>query len=414
MSTSPPFSRRTAWDRSDNALSREIAAARAEGRALVDLTESNPTRAGLGGASLVSLLGHPRGAAYQPAALGHESARAAVARYYEDRGLVAPASRVCLTASTSEAYGWLFKLLAERGDEVLIPAPSYPLFAFLAALEDVTLVPYPLRRDERFALDLHALEQRVGPRTRAVVLVHPNNPTGTFVRHEEARALDAMAARRGLALIVDEVFGDYAHGPLPGDRLPSFAGPREALTFVLSGLSKITATPQLKLGWIVTAGPEAVAAEAMGRLEVIADTYLSVSTPVQLALPEILAARGPIQGAIRARVAANLRALDEAIAALGDEAPVRRLPIEGGWYATIEVPRTREEDGWITLLLREDSVIVHPGYFFDFAEEGYLVVSLLPEEAAFREAIGRVVRRTGDHDGSGAPLAGLDSGGRRR
>ncbi|APR87409.1 Cystathionine beta-lyase, type II [Minicystis rosea] len=392
----PRFSRRTAWDRSDNALSQELARARAAGRALVDLTESNPTRAGLGGADLVPLLGHTRGAAYAPAALGHASARAAVAGYYAERGLSIPSDRVCLSASTSEAYGWIFKLLCERGDEVLIPAPSYPLFSFLAALEDVTLVPYPLLREERFRTDLAALEARIGERTRAIVLVHPNNPTGSFVRRDEAAAIEDLARRHGLALIVDEVFGDYAHGALPADRLPSFAGDRAALTFVLSGLSKVTAMPQVKLGWIVTLGPEAIAAEAMGRLEVIADTYLSVSTPVQLALPEILAGRSDIQAAIRARVEANLAALDDAIVALGSDAPVRRLPVDGGWYATLEVPRTRDEDAWVELLVQEEGVIVHPGYFFDFAEEGYLVVSLLPEARLFREAIARVARRTAE------------------
>jgi aspartate/methionine/tyrosine aminotransferase len=391
----PPFSHRTAWDRSENALSRELARARAEGRRLVDLTESNPTRVGLGGADLVPLLGDPRGAAYAPAALGHPAARAAVARYYADRGLAVPADRVCLSASTSEAYGWLFKLLCDRGDEVLVPAPSYPLFAYLAALEDVALVHYPLMREEGFRTDVAALEARVGPRTRAIVLVHPNNPTGSFVRRDEAAAIERVAARHGLALVVDEVFGDYAHGPLAADRLPSFAASREqeALTFVLSGLSKVTAMPQVKLGWIVVDGPAAIAEEALGRLEVIADTYLSVGTPVQLALPEILARRGPIQAAIQARVRENLAALDAAVAALGPEAPVRRMPVDGGWYATLWVPRTRDEDAWVGLLVREEGVIVHPGYFFDFAEDGVLVVSLLPEPAAFRTAIERVAAR---------------------
>jgi aspartate/methionine/tyrosine aminotransferase len=392
----PPFSRRTAWDRSENPLSLALARARAEGRALVDLTEGNPTRAGLGDGSLVSLLGHPRGAAYAPSALGDPAAREAVARYYGERGVVVAADQVCLSASTSEAYGWLFKLLCERGDEVLVPAPSYPLFSFLADLEDVSLVPYPLARVERFRVDLAALEAAAGPRARAVVLVHPNNPTGTFVRRDEAAAIADLCRARGLALIVDEVFGDYAFGPLPADRLPSFAGEQRALTFVLSGLSKVVAQPQLKLGWIAVSGPPALAAEAMGRLEVIADTYLSVSTPVQLALPEILARRGPLQAAIRARTSANLLALDAAIAAAGELAPVRRLAADGGWYAVIEVPRTREEDAWIELLAREEGVIVHPGYFFDFAEEGTLVVSLLPDEAVFREAIARVVRRAAE------------------
>jgi alanine-synthesizing transaminase len=389
----PAFSRRTAWDRSDNALSREIAEARASGRTLVDLTESNPTRAGLGGAELVPLLGDPRGAAYSPAALGHPVARAAVAIYYDGRSTPVDPERVCLTASTSEAYGWLFKLLCDDGDEVLIPAPSYPLFGFLAALEDVRLVPYPLRRDESFRADLAELEARVGPRTRAIVVVHPNNPTGTFTRRDEALGIERIARDHGLTLIVDEVFADYAMGPLEADRLPSFVGEREALTFVLSGLSKVTAMPQVKLGWIVALGPTALVDEALGRLEIVADTYLSVATPVQLALPEILARRGPIQAAIRARTEQNLAALDRAIAALGGDAPVRRRAIDGGWYATIEIPRTRDEDAWISLLLREEGVIVHPGYFFDFDEEGTLVTSLLPPEEAFRDGIERVCAR---------------------
>jgi len=389
------FSARTSWDLSENELSLAIAAARASGAALVDLTESNPTRVGLGGAAeIVALLGHPRGAAYAPIALGHEDARAAVARYYEARGTAIAASRSTLTASTSEAYGWLFKLLAERGDKVLVPAPSYPLFDFLAALEDVELAPYPLVREEGFRIDLGALEEAIDERTRAVIVVHPNNPTGTFTRRDEAEALDDLCRRHGLALIVDEVFADYARGALPADRLPSFVGPRRALTFVLSGLSKIVALPQLKLGWIVACGPDDVVQGAMQRLEVIADTYLSVNTPVQLALPEILAKRGTIQAAIMERVAQNLDALDAAIA--GSGAGVRRLAADGGWYAMLEVPRTRDEEEWAKLMVREEGVIVHPGYFFDMPDEGYLVVSLLPEPAAFRAAVQRLARRLGE------------------
>jgi aspartate/methionine/tyrosine aminotransferase len=389
----PPFSARTAWDLSDNSLSRQLAEARAAGRELIDLTESNPTRVGLGDAApIVALLGHPRGVRYAPVALGHDDARTAVARYYEERGLSVAAPQIALSASTSEAYGWLFKLLTERGDEVLVPQPSYPLLAFIADLEDIVLEPYPLVREEGFRIDLAALEAAIGERTRAILLVHPNNPTGTFVRRDEAAALEALAARHGLALIVDEVFGDYARESLPGDRLPSFVGPREALTFVLSGLSKVAALPQLKLGWIAALGPERLVTPALQRLEVIADTYLSVSTPVQLALPEILAARGPLQAAIRARVAKNLAVLDAAIAARPGGA-VRRMPADAGWYAILEVPRTREEDGWVELLVREEGIVVHPGYFFDMAEEGFLVVSLLPEPPLFRDAAGRLLGR---------------------
>jgi alanine-synthesizing transaminase len=387
----PPFSERTAWDLSENELTRELSKAKASGRALVDLTESNPTRAAIAEtAPIVALLGHPRGTAYAPIALGHDAARAAVSRYYADRGIDVPAARIALSASTSEAYGWIFKLLCDRGDEVLVPAPSYPLLSFLAELEDVELTPYPLVREAGWRIDLDALQAAIGETTRAILLVHPNNPTGSFVRRDDARALSAIAAERGLALIADEVFGDYAFPGLPADRLPSFAGEEGALTFVLSGLSKVVALPQLKLGWIAVSGPDAIARDAMARLEVIADTYLSVGTPVQLALPEILAACGPIQAAIRARVEHNLAALD---AAIGEHSPARRLPADAGWYAILEVPRTRDEDAWVTLLVREEGVVVHPGYFFDMETEGFLVVSLLPPEAAFVEAIGRVAKR---------------------
>lgn len=386
------FAARTGWDLTENRLAAVLAEARAAGRPLCDLTESNPTRCGIvDNDPLIALLGHPRGARYEPASLGHPDARAAVARYYEERGLAVDPARVVLSASTSEAYGWILKLLAERGDEILVPEPSYPLFEFLACLEDVKLTPYPLVREEGWRIDLGALERAVGPRTRAVVLVHPNNPTGSFARREEAEALEAIAAARGLSLVVDEVFGDYAHRTLPPDRLPSFAGRQGALTFVLSGLSKVVALPQVKLGWIAVSGPPEIAAAALSRLEVIADTYLSVSTPVQLALPELLAARTPIQAAILARVRRNLAALDEALAAAGGAA--RRLPVDGGWYAILEVPRLHDEDAWVELLVREEGVIVHPGYFFEMPRDGFLVVSLLPEPGAFAEAARRLSAR---------------------
>jgi aspartate/methionine/tyrosine aminotransferase len=313
--------------------------------------------------------------------------------YYEERGLSSASDRICLTASTSEAYAWLFKLLCEAGDRVLVPSPSYPLFEFLAALEDVKIDSYRLLRHDEFRIDVAGLEAAISERTRAIVLVHPNNPTGSFVRRDEARAIEAIAARHGLALIVDEVFGDFATKEAPEDRLPSFLGTREALTFVLSGLSKVVALPQLKLGWIAVAGPASLADEAVGRLEVIADTFLSVNTPVQLALPDILSRRREIQAAVLGRLTHNLAAMDAAIAALGPDAPVRRLRAPGGWSAVLEVPRTRDEDAWVEVLIDEEAVIVHPGYFFDFADEGHLVLSLLPEESAFQDAIGRVLRR---------------------
>jgi hypothetical protein len=383
----PPFSRRTAWDLSDNDLSLRVAETRATGASIIDLTESNPTRAGLAPSDeVVALLGHPRGAVYAPEPLGALEAREAVARYYADRGVQVDPARVALSASSSEAYGWLFKLLCDRGDEVLVPAPSYPLLDYLAGLEEVSLVRYPLQREVGFRIDFEELERRITERTRAIVIVSPNNPTGTFTRRDEAVRLEQIAADHGLALIVDEVFGDYAFEGLAPDRLPTFVGNRGALTFVLSGLSKVCLLPQMKLGWTVACGAHAAA--AMARLEVIADTYLSVATPVQRALPEILAARAPLQDAIRCRTRDNLAALDRAI---GPDSPITRLPSDAGWYAMIEVPRTRDDDGWIELLLREERVIVHPGYFFDTPRDGFLVVSLLPESDVFKDAIVRVV-----------------------
>ena len=391
------FASRTDWSLTPNRLSVVIAERRAKGLPFIDLTQSNPTHCGfsVNTRGVLAALANSSSLAYEPDPHGPLYARRAVAGYYAERDIQVDPEQIFLTTSTSEAYSYVFRLLANPGDNVLVPRPSYPLFDFLARLNDLELLSYPLIYDQGWQMDVQALPLRLNTRTKAVLVVHPNNPTGSFVRRDEAAALAALARDRGLALIVDEVFGDYARDPagLPEGRLPSFVEQPTALTFVLSGLSKITAMPQVKLGWIVTTGPDDLAREALARLEVVADTYLSVSTPVQLALPAILAERGPIQARILARTRRNLAALDATIEALGPEAPVRRLPVDGGWYATIEVPRTRDEDAWVELLLREDGVVVHPGYFFDFEEEGYLVVSLLPEEAAFGAAIERVARR---------------------
>ncbi|MBK9258389.1 MAG: pyridoxal phosphate-dependent aminotransferase [Polyangiaceae bacterium] len=389
------FSRRTAWDRSENPLATLIRDARRSGRPLVDLTESNPTRCNIVNTDhLIALFGHPRGSAYEPHALGHPVAREAVARYFAERGLPADPDRVVLSASTSEAYAWIFKLLCEHGDRVLIPAPSYPLFDYLARLENVEVDRYPLVREEAWRIDFDALEGAIVKaegRARAIVLVHPNNPTGSFVRRDEAVMLSTLAAKHGLALVVDEVFAEYAHGALPDNRLPSFSTERNALTFVMAGLSKSLLLPQCKVGFTLVCGPDALVQEAIARLEVVADTYLSVSTPAQLALPELLAARHGIQAAVRTRVADNLAALDKAITNAGSHAAVRRLPTDGGWYAILEVARTRDEDAWVELLVRDHGVIVHPGYFFEMDREGFLVVSLLPEQARFAAAIESVV-----------------------
>lgn len=392
------FSRRTAWDRSENQITTLLNEVRASSRSLMDLTESNPTRCGLASTDhLIALFGHPRGTSYAPHALGHPLARAAVAQYFNERGLLADTERIFLSASTSEAYAWIFKLLCEHGDRVLIPAPSYPLFDYLARLENVEIDRYPLLREEAWSIDFGALEDAIlrgAGRTRAIVLVHPNNPTGSFVRRQEAEKLSALAVQYGLALVVDEVFAEYAWGELPANRLPSFAVEKNALTFVMAGLSKSLLLPQCKVGFTLVCGPRELVSEALERIEVIADTYLSVSTPAQLALPELLAARHEIQSATLARVAENLATLDEAIANAGQEAAVRRLPMDGGWYAILEIARTRNEDAWVELLVREYGVIVHPGYFFEMDRDGFLIVSLLPEPAKFAPAIQSVITAT--------------------
>ena len=388
------FSSRTSWDRAPNPLAMALREASSAGRPIHDLTESNPTRCELVDlAPAIRALGDPRGALYQPAPLGHDVARRAVASYYAAKAISVEPGRVMLSASTSESYAWLFGLLADPGDAVLVPRPSYPLLSFIAASQNVALVPYRLAREAGFRVDFADLRQQIGPRTRAIVVVHPNNPTGNFVRQDEAEQLVELAARHDLALVVDEVFADHVLGPLPLGAVPSFAGTRGALTFVMSGLSKVALLPQCKLGWTVVTGPQALVAEALARLELVADTFLSVATPVQLALADLLASRGAAAAAVRSRSLHNLAALDLTLSELGPSSPLRRLPVEGGWYAILEVPSIHDEDTWTEILVQEDGIVVHPGYFFDFDRDGFLVVSLLPPAAAFREAIRLLVQR---------------------
>ena len=362
------FSHRLSWDAAPNPLSEAVARRRAAGLPVLDLTESNPTRAGLDyPPDLLTPLADPRGLSYDPHPAGLLTAREAVSAYYAARGVPVYPSRILLTASTSDAYAWCFKLLCDPGDEVLIPRPSYPLFEFLAGLEAVRVTPYPLFYDHGWHIDTGALEAAITPRTRAIVTVNPNNPTGSFLKRHELDRLCDLARRHDLALISDEVFADYPLGAA-ADRVTTLARVAGPLVFVMSGLSKIAGLPQLKLGWIV-----ANSAEASARLEWIADTYLPVATPVQLALPGLLAAGDGVQRQIRARTAANL-------ARLREQFPP--LEVEGGWYATIAVPRTRTEQEW-TLALLDRGVLVQPGFFYDFPNEAYLVLSLLTPPEPF-------------------------------
>jgi aspartate/methionine/tyrosine aminotransferase len=382
------FSARTRWDLRPNRLAERLAAKRAAGARVLDLTASNPTRAGLPGPDdVLSSLARPEGRRYEPAAFGLLSAREAVAADFARRGFPVEPDRVVLSASTSEAYAFLFKLLCDPGDEVLVPRPGYPLFEFLAELESVRVLTYPLAHDGEWHVDLSALRSATTARTRAVVVVNPNNPTGAFLKTDERLALEAFCAERGLALVSDEVFADFAFRE-DARRAPSVARDSPVLAFALGGLSKSCGLPQLKLAWTAVTGPPAPRREALARLEVVADTYLSVSTPVQVAAPTLLARREELQAPIRERIRGNLEALR---AALPPGCPATLLEPEGGWSAVLRVPATISEEERVTRLLEERDVLVHPGYFFDFPHEAFLVLSLLPREAEFREGVARVL-----------------------
>ena len=342
--------------------------ARAAGCGLIDLTVSNPTVCGFqyDAGAILEPLSRAEGLTYDPDSRGMRSAREAVAGYYADHGAIVDPDNVVMTTSTSEGYGYLFRLLCDAGDEVLVAQPSYPLFDFLADLEDVRLRPYPLFYDFGWWIDFAELERRIGPRTKAIVVVHPNNPTGHATGMAERARLEMLCGQYGLALIVDEVFLDY---PVNGEPLKSFAvGPHPVLTFVLSGMSKIAGLPQMKAGWIVSFGPEADRRLAMGRLEVVADTFLSMNAPVQLALPLWLKGRGAIQRQILERVRGNL--------GLAAEAGIDVLQLEAGWSAIFRLPRTGGRDA-AEELLRVAGVVVHPGSFYGIGETGRVVVSLL-------------------------------------
>ena len=386
------FSSRLPENLRPNRLSELLAAKRRSGAAILDLTESNPTRAGFTypAEEILQALADLRSLLYEPSPAGLAEAREAVACYYAERGQAVEPDRILLTASTSEAYSYVFKLLCDSGDEALVPRPSYPLFGFLAELESVRLAQYPLAYHGRWEMDLDALASAVTERTRAVVIVNPNNPTGSFLKKDELRRLTELCAERKLAIISDEVFSDYAFGA-DAERVTSLASVEEVPTFCLSGLSKIAGLPQMKLGWIALAGPTPWQSAARERLELIADTYLSVGTPVQHALPRLLALGASVREQIAARVRANLNYVRSAVHGTA----CRVLDVEGGWYAILEVPRTRSEEEWCAELLDRDGVLVQPGFFYDFASEAFLVVSLLPPEETFRKGIGRQLGRVG-------------------
>ena len=382
------FSSRFHWDFRTNRLTQALEARRRDGARVLDLTESNPTRAGLVyPPEIVRAFDDPRMLVYEPSPAGAAEAREAVASYYAARGQRVETERILLTASTSEAYAWLFKLLSDAGDHVLVPRPSYPLFEFLANLESVEVRQYPLAYHGGWAIDLEALGAAVSERTRAVVLVNPNNPTGSYVKRAELQALSRLCAQRRIALVSDEVFSDYALGP-DAERVSTLVGVEECLAFSMSGLSKVAGLPQMKLGWIVASGPAKLRAEAIEKLEWIADTYLSVSTPVACAAARLLVSGALVQRQIRERTAANLAVAKEALA--GSAAGI--LAVEGGWYVTLRMPRIRGEEDWAIHLLSQEGVLTQPGFFYDFESEAFLIVSLLTAPEVFREGIARLRR----------------------
>jgi alanine-synthesizing transaminase len=384
------FSARVPADLSENRLTRALAALAARGEHVLDLTETNPTSVGLRlPDGLLEPLANGASLVYEPQPLGLLQARLEVSRDFARRGLDVPPERVALTASTSEAYSTLFKLLCDPGDRVLVPQPSYPLFDHLARLDGIEAATYHIDFHGGWLVDLESVHRAVSARTRAILAVSPNNPTGSFLSRDELAGLGQIAQAHDLALIGDEVFADYVidAGREPP---PSVLADAAVLTFGLGGLSKSAGLPQLKLGWVGMAGPRSLVADARARLELIADTYLSVSTPVQHALPALLAAGGEIRARILERVRTNYRHLAAAAASCPS---CTLLPADGGWSAVLRVPATLTEEALVLALIERDHVLVHPGYFFDFMREAFLVLSLLPEPGIFREGVGRVLTR---------------------
>jgi alanine-synthesizing transaminase len=381
------FSTRTNWNLNTTRLAESLARLRASKRKLIDLSASNPTEVGFryDGASILKAFISPSALKYNPDPSGLRSARLAVGEYYLGLNEHVSADDLILTTSTSEAYSYVFRLLCNAGDELLIPSPSYPLFDFLAELQDVKLVRYPLFYDLGWHVDFHALRQAITPRTRGIILVHPNNPTGHYTKPGERETLNALCAEHELAIIADEVFLDFN---LAGNGARSFVSNGDALTFTMSGISKISGLPQMKLSWLAVSGPEEQKREALGRLEVIADTFLSMNATVQIAAPALLAQRHGFQEQLLGRVRSNLAELDSQLL---EKKECSRLAVEAGWYAVLRVPVTRSDEDLAVELLEEHGVYVHPGHFYDFSGDGHLVVSLITPEREFREGLEQVL-----------------------
>jgi len=384
------FSSRIPANIAPTRLAEALRTCRAQGRPFIDLTESNPTRAGFSyPPDLLAPLADARALQYEPSPFGRAETREAVAADYARQGVAVPPGRIVLTASSSDAYTLLFKLLANAGDDVLVPRPSYPLFDHLSRLDLVVARSYDLDVHGAWSIDFASVERALTPRTRAVLVVSPNNPTGSFVRPTELDRLAALCAPRDIAIVADEVFADYELVAGAAAAAGRVSSRRDVLSFALGGLSKSAGLPQVKLGWIAAAGPERLVDAALERLELVCDTYLAVSTPVQVAAASLIARGAGVRRQIAARITANDRWLRSAVAGTPSCGALRS---EGGWYAVLQVPSLASEEDLALDLLTADGVWTHPGYFFDFPRESFLVVSLLTPEAAFADGVTRILR----------------------
>lgn len=381
------YSRRLIWDHPPNSFHKLVEEQRQAGALLLDLTSTNPTEVfdDYPHAEIRQALAKVEDFTYRPDPFGSKQARQAIADWYARRGIPVSPEQLALTASTSEAYALLFKLLSNPGDEVLVPTPSYPLFEYLARLESIEIVPYRLRYDGSWFIDFASLQAAISQRTRAVVVVNPNNPTGSFLKSQETATLLDIAQEHNLPVIADEVFMDYSFDGA-GDRKRTLIGCGRALSFSLGGLSKSAGMPQMKLAWIVVNGDARIRADVRSRLELLLDTYLPVATPVQNALGDLLEIGDGIARRISRRMERNRAALDDILRG----SPIHTLHAAGGWSAILQLPNLRTEDAWMADFVTQQHVLVQPGYFFDMPSEPYAVVSLLTPEDVFAEGIERL------------------------
>ena len=390
MSDSTPFARRTDWPLDSNKYSNDLRDLRKDHIAILDLTESNPTQCGFSylQSDIIASLAEEANLCYRPTPRGNLGAREAICRYYQEKGLNVDPQQIFLTASTSEAYSYLFRLLVDPGEGVLFPCPSYPLFSFLGDLNDVRIDTYALVYDERWSIDFKSMRQVLSNDLKALVLVNPNNPTGSCIGREELEEINTLCQEHNIALICDEVFADFTLRQ-NNDHI-SFVSNDQVLTFVLGGVSKTLGLPQMKLSWIIVNGPQNLVNASMERLEVIADTYLSVNTPTQNALPLWLNHRKAIQTEINNRIKYNFDFLKEHV---GKVDGCEVLAADGGWYAIVKIPNALSEEQWVLTFLNKDHVAVHPGYFFDFPTEAFIIVSLLPLTDTFGNGVKRIIER---------------------